>query len=111
MENRVRMLQLLRTRSMCVGALARNLGISDAAVSQHLRVLRDVQLVIGERRGNFVHYRLDREAIGQWQQAVHALLDASTPPQTSPAAGGCARKEVGHECREEGLSEAGEPEG
>jgi len=57
-ETRVRVLALLQKRSMCVGALARALGITDAAVSQHLRVLRDAGLVIAERRGRAGSYRL-----------------------------------------------------
>ena len=60
METRVRVLALLQKRSMCVGALARALGITDAAVSQHLRlrVLRDAGLVIAEQRGRAGSYRL-----------------------------------------------------
>ena len=47
----------------CVGALARQLGVSQSAVSQHLAVLRAAGLVADERRGYFVHYRLDRERL------------------------------------------------
>lgn len=82
-ETRVRMLALLQKRSLCVGALARALGITDAAVSQHLRVLRDAGLVVAERRGHFVHYAVDPHAVGRWQEAVAGLLgveDGPTPP-------------------------------
>ncbi len=38
--SRVRIIELLKDRSLCVNALARSLSITPAAVSQHLRVLR-----------------------------------------------------------------------
>ena len=34
-------------RAMCVGRLARELGVTDSAVSQHLRILRDADFAIG----------------------------------------------------------------
>lgn len=65
-DTRVRMMVLLRDRPLCVGALARSLGITAAAVSQHLRVLRDAGAVVADRRGNFVHYRADMDVLAAW---------------------------------------------
>ncbi len=71
---RVRMIELLRQRSLCVNALARSLQVTPAAVSQHLRVLRDVGIVEAEKHGYFVHYRVNRETLRQWRQAASDLL-------------------------------------
>ncbi len=46
---RVSMLELIKNRSLCVSILAKELGMSPAAVSQHLRVLRDSGLARGKR--------------------------------------------------------------
>lgn len=62
-ETRVEMIELLKRRSLCVNAIAKTLGITPAAVSQHLRVLRDADLVIADRKGYFVHYRLNGETL------------------------------------------------
>lgn len=43
----------------CVNALTRQLSISQSAVSQHLRTLKQSGIVYGERMGNFVHYRIN----------------------------------------------------
>ncbi len=94
-ETRVRMLALLHKRTLCVGALARALGITDAAVSQHLRVLRDAGLVVAERRGHFVHYAVDPDAVRRWQDAVAGLL-SSERGRTSPDPG-CALNGEGGE--------------
>ena len=58
----------------CVNALAAELGVSQSAVSQHLSVLRAADLVIGERRGYYVHYRLDTTALSAYRGQVLALL-------------------------------------
>ncbi|MEW6216719.1 MAG: metalloregulator ArsR/SmtB family transcription factor [Candidatus Bipolaricaulota bacterium] len=94
-ETRVRMLALLQRRSMCVGALARALGITDAAVSQHLRVLRDAELVIAERRGHFVHYTIDPDTVDRWQHAVVGLL--SIGDEHTPANADCEMTRRGGE--------------
>jgi DNA-binding transcriptional ArsR family regulator len=73
-ESRLRMLQLLRGRTLCVGALAVHLGVSSAAVSQHLRILRDLSLVEAQRRGNRVHYALNEVTLAKWKAAVAEAL-------------------------------------
>jgi DNA-binding transcriptional ArsR family regulator len=60
---RVRIVAQLSRQVLCVGALARRLGITHSAVSQHLRILREAGLVQGEKRGYWVHYSLDRPRV------------------------------------------------
>ncbi len=62
-ETRFRIVTILLNHDICAGAIARRLGISDAAVSQHMRVLREAGLVTSERRGYFTHFSVDRDAI------------------------------------------------
>jgi DNA-binding transcriptional ArsR family regulator len=52
---------------LCVGALAEKLEVTQSAVSQHLRILRQAGLVKGERRGTFMHYSIDDEGIGRYR--------------------------------------------
>jgi len=72
---RVQMIELLKHRSLCVNALARTLKITPAAVSQHLRILRDADIVIADKQGYFVHYRVNAETLAQWRQIVNGLLE------------------------------------
>ncbi len=71
---RVRMIELLKRRSLCVNALARALDITPAAVSQHLRVLRDAGIVVGDKRGYFVHYRINEKTLAKWSKTAQRLL-------------------------------------
>ena len=64
-ETRLRIINLLLTHDLCVGALANQLDISKAAVSQHMQILRKASLVRGEKRGYWTHYSVDKSAIHQ----------------------------------------------
>jgi len=73
-DTRVRMVQLLKNRALCVGALSARLDVTQGAVSQHLRILRDADLVIPEKRGYYVHYRLNEKTLSKWKDAVERFL-------------------------------------
>ena len=62
-ENRLKILALLLSKDLCVGALASQLSISKPAASQHLRILRKAGFVSGEKRGYWTHYMVDRQAV------------------------------------------------
>ncbi len=71
---RVRVIQLLKQRSLCVNAIARSLELTPAAISQHLRVLRDGGIVTAHKQGYFVHYRINEKALARWREAADGLL-------------------------------------
>jgi len=75
-ETRVRMLDLLKSRALCVNALANALKITPAGVSQHLRVLRDADVVIADKRGYYVHYRINEKTLASWSKVASALLES-----------------------------------
>ena len=63
--------------SLCVNSLAKKVGVTQSAVSQHLRVLRQVRLIRGERNGPYVHYSLDQERIEQFKDQLRETLGES----------------------------------
>ena len=75
---RLRLIQLLARQepgsALCVKALANRLEVSQPAVSQHLRVLRNLGLVRGERRGFRVHYFLDEDELAEWKEVASDAL-------------------------------------
>ncbi|TVM19255.1 transcriptional regulator [Oceanidesulfovibrio indonesiensis] len=73
-STRVRMLEMLKHRSFCVNALAKMLDITPSAVSQHLRVLRDADLVIADKEGYFVHYRVNEQTMAEWRTVADNLF-------------------------------------
>jgi DNA-binding transcriptional ArsR family regulator len=61
--SRVRILFALTTQEMNVNSLAELVGISESAVSHHLRGLRQMELVVARRGGKEVYYRIEDEHI------------------------------------------------
>jgi ArsR family transcriptional regulator, nickel/cobalt-responsive transcriptional repressor len=62
--SRVRILSRLQAGPCSVGELTRAVEMEQSAVSQQLRVLRHLGLVVGERQGKHVIYALHDEHVG-----------------------------------------------
>mgnify|MGYP006307252813 FL=1 len=75
--NRVKIVEILKVSTLCVNALANELGLTAAAVSQHLRILRDADLIRPEKRGYYVHYVVNWDVLDLWRRLTQNLL---TPP-------------------------------
>jgi len=60
--------------ALCVNALADILGVTQSAVSQHLRVLKAVGLVKGERRGCHMHYFVNQDMLQEFRQLTLGAL-------------------------------------
>jgi DNA-binding transcriptional ArsR family regulator len=73
---RLRIVQLLRGGPLCVGAVSVRLGVTQGAVSQHLRLLRDAGLVTPEKRGYYVHYRVNETILARWNGTIDNFLKA-----------------------------------
>ena len=73
-ESRLDIFRLLKKRSLCVNAITHKLGMKQAAVSQHLRILREAGLVEAQKSGYWVHYSVNRRALAKWRAAVDKLL-------------------------------------
>jgi ArsR family transcriptional regulator len=75
---RLKLLRLLLQQremdALCVNALAYHLGVTQPAVSQHLKLLKDAGLVKGEKRGYRVHYFVKKEALHEAQELISQAL-------------------------------------
>jgi ArsR family transcriptional regulator len=89
---RLRLVRLLcRQRdpdALCVNALAAFLGVTQSAVSQHIRVLKSAGLVKGLRRGYHIHYFINRDTLERWREDILAAL---TIEEQNPEEGSCSK--------------------
>ncbi len=69
---RLLIIEALRGGPTTVGGLAEELGVSQSNVSQHLALLRERGIVLAERSGNNVFYRL---ATPKVLEAIDILRD------------------------------------
>jgi DNA-binding transcriptional ArsR family regulator len=75
--SRVRILSALIEGEVSVGALAEAIGISESAVSHHLRSLRQLRLVRARKDGQQVFYSVDDDHIvALFQQVVQHVRHA-----------------------------------
>ena len=73
---RVRILDALSSGELCVGALARRLGMSESAVSHQLRLLRAARIVRPRRDGRMVFYALDdRHVLTLFRQGLRHVQE------------------------------------
>jgi ArsR family transcriptional regulator, arsenate/arsenite/antimonite-responsive transcriptional repressor len=64
-ETRFEIIALLLEKAYCVKAIARHINLSEAAISQHLQILRRAGLVKGEKRGYWTYYSVERDYLLQ----------------------------------------------
>lgn len=94
-QTRLDILKLLLAHNYCAKALSRKLAISEAAVSQHLKLLREVDLLKGEKKGYFIHYTVNRTLIQNLGKAIIELAQIEQS-SCSPKQGGCHLEEIHH---------------
>ena len=74
--SRVRIVSVLVNGKMNVSALAQVVGISESAVSHHMRGLRQMRLVTSRKEGKEVYYSVeDEHIIRLFQQGVKHVQD------------------------------------
>ena len=73
-ETRVKIIELLKDRGP-LGAkdIAATIGITTAAVSQHLKILKQAGLVRSERKGYWIPYSIDEKAMENCRQILNEV--------------------------------------
>ena len=104
-ETRMKIINLLLKHNYCVSALARSLELTEATISQHLKVLREAGLLVGEKRGYFMHYDVERDVLHELAKEIDKLAEIERET-CSPEKGGCKPSEhenchVKGECNDE----------
>ena len=73
-ETRVKIIELLKSKGpLGVTDIAGVVGITPAAVSQHLKVLRQAGLVRSERKGYWIPYSIEEEALENCRQVLNEV--------------------------------------
>jgi ArsR family transcriptional regulator len=83
--NRLKIIAVLaRAREpMNFGALAQALPVHESSVSYHLALLKNVGIVVGERRGNWGFYQIAPDMRAHLASTLEALLCESWGPRTA----------------------------
>lgn len=74
-ETRVSILVLLSQKNMCAKEIAKHLKISEAAVSQHIKILKELQVIIGYKIGYYIIYDLNEEKINNAIDFLNSIVN------------------------------------
>ena len=99
-ERRLRILELVWDRELAAGDIAASFDVTWAAISQHLRVLKDAGFVTERRDGVRRLYRADPPALGSlravveehWRDSLTRLKAAAEAEAASSAPGARRRR-------------------
>jgi len=74
---RLKIIKILASEGgyFCVGAMAKRLGISQPAVSQHLKILKDAGILDSKRMGFHVHYFVDAKTLKSYKKQIDELIE------------------------------------
>ncbi|HMA63320.1 MAG TPA: metalloregulator ArsR/SmtB family transcription factor [bacterium] len=58
-QNRLRIVKMLEEKPMCVCEITEVLQLANSTVSKHLSILRNAGLIVSEKEGRWINYRLN----------------------------------------------------
>ena len=70
---RYKIYSCLLERKHCVRSLSKKLGITESAISQHIRIMKEAGLVYGEKFGYHMHYLPSQEALDALVSCLMAM--------------------------------------
>ncbi len=73
--NRLRILKMLQTKSLCVCEITDVLNLATSTVSKHLSILRDTGFIVEEKDGKWVNYMINQKPFDQRISSVLSTLD------------------------------------
>ena len=91
-ENRLRILELLRSGEKCACVLLDDLHITQSTLSHHMKILCDAGVVQGRKEGKWVHYSIDCEGADRAVALLKQQLKIDTQSQSEKTC--CSAKDT-----------------
>ena len=66
-------LEMLKEKRLSAGQISERFDITDAAISRHLSVLKDADLVTDKREGKFIYYELSTSVLEEIMLWISSL--------------------------------------
>ena len=74
-EPRLNILLLVSKRSVCQKGISKYLGISDSAVSQHIKVLKEANIITGYKEGYYMLYHINEGIFNKCVSFINSISD------------------------------------
>lgn len=74
-QNRLRILKMLQSKSLCVCEITDVLKLANSTVSKHLSILRDASFIIEQKDGKWVNYQINPRPSDSRISSILSTLD------------------------------------
>jgi len=86
-ENRLQILEMLRSGEKCACRLLDHLDIGQSTLSHHMKILCDSGVVVNRSEGKWTYYSISEEGSNRAKELLDALTDSDAVHEL-PAEGG-----------------------
>jgi Predicted transcriptional regulators len=76
-ENRLQILEMLRSGEKCACKLLENLDIGQSTLSHHMKILCDAGIVQGRIEGKWTHYSISKKGCDYAMRLLSTLTDTN----------------------------------
>lgn len=91
-ENRMSILDQLKTGEKCACALLEKLDIAQSTLSHHMRILSESGIVASRQEGKWTYYSLSGEGCEQAKAVLARIMAPDIAEPAGEIAGGCSCK-------------------
>ena len=91
-ENRVRILNLLRSGEKCACVLLDDLQITQPTLSHHMKILCDSGIVVGRKEGKWIYYSISTDGASAAVECLRELTAVTNADRAKSCCENC-RKE------------------
>lgn len=95
-ETRLKIIQMLAEKEMCVCEVIDRLNLSQPAISHHLKILRQAGLVQDTKEGKWVYYALKESAFKDYNAELNKILTG--PPHENTPLGHIHKPKIRTDC-------------
>jgi len=81
-ETRLKILIILTQKRICAKGIAKHLDISEATVSQHLKILKEAGTIVGQKEGYYVYYNFQESVFKQLVDFINQMSGVSLETYT-----------------------------
>ncbi len=57
-----------------VTEISKNMGITQPAASQHLKILKNAKILVAQKEGNYIYYKFNRRAMEKYHKRIDFLF-------------------------------------
>jgi len=73
-DTRIKIVEMLKAKGpLCVNVIAKSLGVTQSAISQHLKILKSMRLVTAKRKGYWIHYCIDEDVLEDCRKRLNKI--------------------------------------